>query len=297
MFYFDYHIFAAVAEEKSFIRAAEKLCLSPPAVSHAVAKMEKECGLNLFYRDRKGARLTPDGARLLPRVRAILHDKEKLEQEITSARGLEKSCVCIGTFNSVCVNWIPDIVNSFRERFPNIFINICQGGYNDVLEWLQTGVADMCFVSLTIINENIEFVPLFRDQIMCVTDKNFQPRDPGFVTIDDIRDQTFVCQGNGDDAETDALLNYYLLPINSFFSVDNDDAVISLVESGCGISLLPELVLRKIVHTASVYPFEPPRFRTIGLATLKKKPLSITASKMHRHIQDFFKMNNMSNFE
>lgn len=293
--YFDYNIFATVAEEESFIRAAEKLCLSPPAVSHAVAKMERECGLKLFYRDRKGAELTPDGKKLLPHVRAILQDEERLRQEISFARGLERGSICIGTFNSVCINWIPDIVNSFRKKFPNIAINISQGGYDDVLNWLQAGAADMSFVSQTIIDDDIEFTPLFRDRMMCVTHKKFQPRNLGYVTVDDMRDQIFVYQRDGYDAETNALLNHYALPVDSIFSVENDDAIVALVESGCGMSLMPELVLRKIVHGASVYPFEPPWFRTIGLAALKKRPLSAAAGEMHRHIQDFFKINSISN--
>jgi len=115
---FACRVFLAVVEQRSFVKAAQSMFLSPPAVSQAIAKLEHEYGLNLFVRDRNGAHLTSDGEKLLPSIRAVIDAEEHLSQQISQIKGLETGSVCIGTFNSVCVNWIPGIVKSFKKSTP-----------------------------------------------------------------------------------------------------------------------------------------------------------------------------------
>jgi len=287
---FACRVFLAVVEQRSFVKAAQSMFLSPPAVSQAIAKLEHEYGLNLFVRDRNGAHLTSDGEKLLPSIRAVIDAEEHLSQQISQIKGLETGSVCIGTFNSVCVNWIPGIVKSFKKIYPRIQINICEGGYTDIEEWLHTGYADMGFLSLTVIRpEKFTFYPLFRDRMMCITSRDFRPGNPNFVTIDDIRPEQVVYQRAGFDAEANAVLSTNNLPVNSSFEIESDDATVALVESGFGVCFLPELALKRSMHNASVYPVEPPLYRTIVLAIDKDRPLSAAAEKMRDHILDYLK--------
>ena len=292
---FIHQIFLAIAEYESFTQAAAALHLTPPAVSHAVSRMERLYGLRLFVRDRNGAQLTEEGKKLLPHMRAILNAEERLNQEISRARGLDAGIVRIGTFNSACSNWIPDIVMTFREKHPNIEMFIYQGGYGDILGWLRSGFTDMGFLSLTVEDvHDLDITPICRDQMICVAHKDFVPQIPGCITKQDIERQSLVALREGYDDEANAILQRWGIHIRSGFSVENDDSIIALVESGFGLSILPELVLARISHNAAVYPLHPPQHRIIGLATVKRRPMSVAAEKMRGHILELLQDKELS---
>ena len=144
---FTYEIFEAVGQEKSFQKASSLLNMTPSAVSHAISNMEKEIGFSLFVRGKQETTLTTHGELLLPYVRAVLQSEESLRETIAGFRGLEKGTVKLGGFNSVCSMWIPTIVKRFQEHFPNIRIEIYQGTYADLVEWLRNGTIDLCIMS------------------------------------------------------------------------------------------------------------------------------------------------------
>jgi len=275
---FHYEIFNAVVSQKSFAKAAEILNITPSAISHSISKFEKAVGFPLFTRNRMGVQLTHYGEEILPYVQAILKDDEHLTQLVSKLNGLEKGSVGIGTFNSVCVNWMPDIIRSFSEIYPNIEIVIYQGGYDDVENWLNNSIVDLGFVSLSHAS-NFAVTPVYKDPLLCVVPKGFRCMNPNYVTIDDIRDQPFVYQREGYDAETNAFIKKHSLRVSSKFHVEDDYSLVAMIESGFGVSLIPELVMRKIQSNVDVYPIVPEEFRIIGLASLNNKRLSPAAQQ------------------
>ncbi|MDN3954609.1 LysR family transcriptional regulator [Sporolactobacillus laevolacticus] len=280
---FSYSIFNSVAEQKSFLKAAEVLNLTPSAISHSITKLENQLGVALFIRDRTGMQLTFEGQNLLPYVRAVLNCEERLKQEAAHINGLEKGVVRIGTYSSICINWIPDIVKSFRQLFPHIQIIIFQGGYEDVTGWIKTGAVDLGFISLPA-EENLAVTPLSKDPLLCVTPKDFRPEHPDYVTVDEIKDMSFILQRDDYNKDTKALLLKYNLSVHSqFYSID-DQSIVAMVESGLGIAILPELVLQKNHSDVGIYRFKPDEHRLIGLAYLKKQYLSPAALKIFDHI-------------
>lgn len=286
---YTYRIFVSVAEHSSFVGAAEHLHLTPSAISHAITKLENTLSLSLFDRMRTGVKLTPDGEMLLPYARDILNAEERLSQIAYDIKGLFFGRICIGTVNSICTNWIPQIVKTFCEQYPDIKISICEGGYGDELFWLRSGFADMAFISTSVSSEDLDFIPLFDDRMMCVVHKDFIPINKDYIIADDVRGQSIIFQQDGYDAETLAVLRNLGVTTNvSRFAVASDHSIVALIESGLGVSMLPALVLKKIVHDARAYPVEPAVYRTIGIATLKKRPLSAAAQAMRSHIARFF---------
>lgn len=191
-----------------------------------------------------------------------------MQQEAAQINGLEKGTVVLGTFSSVCINWIPDVVKSFRNFYPNIDINIMQGDYEDVIFGTKTGVVDIGFATLHV-NEDLIETPLYMDRLLCITPKSFKPVHSKYVTINDIRDQPFILQREGYNAYTISFIKKYNLSIRSQFFIDDDQSIIAIVESGLGISIVPELILNKVRYNVNVYPIVANEFRTIGLVTHK----------------------------
>ncbi len=289
---FSYQIFDAVAKQQKFLRAAELMNLTPSAVSHSIASLEIKLGFPLFLRSRTGVKLTSEGELMLIHVRAILNCEEQLQQEAAQINGLEKGTVVLGTFSSVCANWIPDIVKSFHSLYPNIDINIMQGDYEDVILWAKTGVVNIGFATLPVKEDLVE-TPLYKDRLLCITPKNFKPIHSKYVTIDDIKDQPFILQREGYNKDTISFIKKHNLSIRPQFFIDDDQSIIAIVESGLGISIVPELILNKIRCNVNVYPIVPNEFRTIGLITQKKQLFSPAVLKMFDHIISYTKSNNL----
>jgi DNA-binding transcriptional LysR family regulator len=285
---FAYRVFAAVMESASFVKAANIVHITPSAVSHSIAKLEDELGIRLFTRNRLGAQPTSDGENLYPHVLSVLNAYERLSQEVAQMKGLTTGSLRIAVFHSVCMNWIPEIVKTFREAHPQVDINVSQGNYLDVLNWLLSGYSDLGLISLTMNTKSLDYVPLFRDRLVCVAPKDFSPKNPYYVTMEDILANKVIWQQSGDDLEVKAMLSGKTMTIHSNRpTVQYDHAIIALAEAGLGIGLLPELVLKGISHNAAVFPVDPPWYRTIAVASLKERPKSHAAIAMQSHIIDF----------
>ena len=159
---FSYEIFDAVARQGSFNKAAQQLHLTPSAISHAIAVMEEELGFALFNRGKNGVSMTSYGASLYPSIRDVLNSDEALKQSIARLNGLEKGKVKLGVFNSVCASLLPGLLKSFAAHYPQIEIEVYQGTYDDVKEWLRTGQVDIAFLSSTC-REEFNLTELFRE--------------------------------------------------------------------------------------------------------------------------------------
>ncbi|MCE5285220.1 MAG: LysR family transcriptional regulator [Pelosinus sp.] len=278
-----YQIFKTVVEQSSFQGAAELLHLTPSAISHSMTNLENKLGFPLFIRNKTGIQLTSYGETLLPYIQAILNSEEHLQQEIALFNGLEKGTVKLGAFNSVCTNWIPAIVSSFQKLYPHISIELYQGNYNDVATWIKNGFVDIGFLS-TSSAAQLDITPLYKDPLVCVVPKHFCPKVKDYMTITDIRGQRFVYQRAGCDADINNFFHKYNLNARSACYVVDDQSTIAMVESGFGICIMPELVMRKQHNNVDVYPIEPREYRIIGITVLNQKFMAPAVKKMFTHI-------------
>ncbi len=291
----SYEIFDAVVKHESFLRASEVLRISPSAISHSIAKLEDTIGFPLFVRNKRGVKLTDGGEELLPYIRTILNDVENLKQRVAQLNGLEKGTVKIGTINSVCVSWLPDIIRSFAGLYPEIAIEIFQGGYDEVSTWLQSGTVDIGFLSLSRAS-SLQVAPIYKDPLMCIVPKNFATANAGYITCDDIQNQNFVHQREGYDTETSEFISKHGLTVRTPFHIVDDQSLIAMVESGFGVCIMPELAVKHL-HTGNVdaYIFKPEEYRILGLAALNRQLLSPAASKLQGFILAYLADNKIMN--
>ena len=267
---FSYEVFSEVARQKTFIAAAKQLQVTPSAISHSINSLEKDLGFSLFVRSRSGVRLTPNGQRVLPLIQDILNAEATLNEEAALINGLNKGRVRIGAFSSVCINWLPDIINKFKNIYPDIEVTVWQGNFNDVVEQVKLGILDIGFSALPI-EENLEVIPLYKDPIYCITPQDFKLHRGKSITRDDIKNEKFILQQIDYDRDTKRALDTYNVSINSLqYSID-DASIIAMVESGLGLGILPELALQNLSGNVNRYIFSENFYRTICLVTHQKK--------------------------
>ena len=101
----DCQLLSIVAQLGTFAAAAERLHITPSAVSHAVSGVEAECGFPLFTRTKSGVTLTAAAEKLMPAIQQMLASSESLDQSIAQINGMHKGALRLGVFNSACVTW------------------------------------------------------------------------------------------------------------------------------------------------------------------------------------------------
>lgn len=278
-----YEVFVAIAERGSFAAAAHQLNLSPSAVSHALASFEQEIGFTLFLRNRSGVRLTAGGEALLPLAREVLQCNDKLRQQASKLLGFESGRVRIGSFSSVSVAWLPKIIRSFAELHPKIEVTIEQGGYDDVAAWITKNQVDLGFVILPV-PPALDVTPLYEDPLLCITPLGFAPKSEAHITVNELAEHNVVLQGGDYGKETQQVLAKHNISVRSSARAIDDAAIIAIVESGLGISVMPQLALLNYRTLVQSFPFYPPESRVIVLASLSQESLAPAAKAMHRHI-------------
>lgn len=284
-----YQVFKTVADIGSFHKAADILGLTPSAISHTISSMEGELGFSVLTRSKSGITLTNYGEHLLPYVNAVLNSDESLGQVIAEINGLKQGKVKIGVFSSVCTNWLPDILNSFQEQYPEIIIEVFQGTYDDVSYWIKNGVVDLGFLSVSSAKD-IPIEPLYRDPLLCVLPKGMKKEGSGeFMDIEEMRNHQFVTQRECTDADIQNFLKENSLNIQSNYHVVDDLSTIALVANGFGICLMPELVMRDIPYEVDCYPIRPEACRIIGIAALNPEFMAPAVRTMYNHILEKYK--------
>ena len=112
--------------------------MTQPAVSRAVTTLERDLGVTLLIRDRRrGVALTPIGERIVRIFREILQGYEKIDQEISSEKGLEIGSVRIGAFPVASSYFVPKLIRYMKQQYPNLEFSIVEGTIAEVQDWLD----------------------------------------------------------------------------------------------------------------------------------------------------------------
>lgn len=286
----SYRIFDLVVSTKSLTKTADLVHLTPSAVSHSLRKLEERLGMQLLVRGRDGIKLTEYGRELLPHVRYTLKAEERLQQEITRITDVRSGVLHVGVFSSVGCNWMPEILRRMEKNYPNIELHIHQDGYAGLEESVANGDLDAAFVSLPIA-EPLPTYPLLRDRLLCITPKSFKTANEGYITIEEMRNQTLIFPHTQSDFDARAFLTANDMIANNPHELADDALIIAMVESGCGISVIPELVLKRLGGDINIFPIESAPFRHIGLATQRNDFLNPGTKYFVRTVQDFVNEN------
>lgn len=278
-----YVAFLKVAELHSLTNAAAELGYTQSAVTHIINSMEHEFGLTLFIRNRSGARLTDDGRRIYDAVRDIAMAEQRLNTLIESIHGLESGTVRIATFSSVAVHWLPDMIRTFNEKYPNIDFKLLDGDYHDVDTWLSSGEVDLGFITLPT-KLDCEIIELVRDPLLAVLPKNHRLAKERSVPIEQFGHEDFISLLQTSNHDLRRTLEAAGVVPNIKFTTKDDYAIIAMVQSGLGVSIMPQLLLEGQTDNICVLPLMPPSSRSIALAIPKSESASPATRSFCQHV-------------
>lgn len=276
--------FVKTVEYGSFTKAGEKLKYSQSAISRMINDLEKEWGVSLLERSRAGVRLTSDGLRLLPYARNVCVDYEKLQSQIKEINGLQSGLIRIGTFSSVATHWLPNIIKEFQKDYPNIDYELLVGEYKEIEEWVAEGRVDCGFTILPV-SEELETIFLEEDKLLVVLPEDHPLADCERFPVKALCDYPFMLLEKTAKAEISEIFEKHNIKPNIHFTTLDDYAIMSMVESGLGISILPQLILKRIPYNIITKELEVPAYRQIGLALKDSRTTSVAVKKFMEYIK------------
>lgn len=271
-----YLVFVKIVEYGSFTKASEVLNYSQSGISRMINDLESDWNLTLLERSRSGIRLTPDGARILPYARKLCDEYQNLQLHVEELQGLQSGLIRIGTFSSVATHWIPKIITAFQKDYPGIEYEILLGDYTEIEDWIDTGRVDCGFLRLPTRSE-FDTITIASDHLMVILPQGHPLAAYEKVPIKKLCDYPFMLLEKGARAEIADVLERNNVKPDVRFTTWDDYAVMSMVESGLGISILPELILKRIPYNIVVKELNVPARRTIGLAMKDRRfaPLAV----------------------
>jgi len=279
-----YLSFVKTVEYGSFTKAAEILNYTQSGVSRMIADLEKEWGLTLLERSKYGVKPTSDGMKLLPYAQNLCADFDKLKMQVDELNGMQSGLIRIGTFSSVATHWLPNIIKEFQKDYPNIDYELLLGDYTEIEEWIHTGRVDCGFLRLPT-HPDFETIFLEKDKLMAIIPENHPLKDSKKFPVTALCDEPFMLLEKGAKAEISEIFERNNLTPNVKFTTWDDYAVMSMVESGLGIAILPELILKRVPYKIIAKELDVPVYRNIGLALRDKKTASLAVKRFIDYLQ------------
>jgi DNA-binding transcriptional LysR family regulator len=265
----------AVAEEGSFIGAADILGFSQAAISQQIAGLEKAVGQSLF--DRHGGprpvTLTPAGRLMLKHADVVIDRLETAEQELTDLASGTAGRIIIGTYQSVSVQLLPELVREMREAAPNIDIHLIEHADNDsLIDDLLAGHIDVTFLTGPIEDSRVDLIELGFDPFVAVLAADgLEARRNRGKTYPTVALSGVAMVGQHDcdcQSAIDAGLHACGVTPRYVFRSNDNGAMQGMVRAGMGPAVMPLLAVDASDPGIVIKQLDPPlEPRTILLAT------------------------------
>ncbi|MDO4301452.1 MAG: LysR family transcriptional regulator [Clostridia bacterium] len=279
-----YMAFIKTVECGSFTTAANILNYSQSGISRMVSDLEKEWGVSLLERSRSGVRLTSDGLKLLPLAQNLCNEYNKLQLQVEELKGLQSGLIRIGTFSSAATHWLPNIIKEFQKDYPDIDYELLLGDYSEIESWISEGRVDCGFIRLPTLSE-FETIFLEEDKFLVVLPENHELADCEYFPVNALCNYPFMLLEKGSNTEISKIFEQNNISPKIRFTTWDDYAIMSMVESGLGISILPKLILQRVPYNIITKELEVPAHRKIGLALRDKKNVSLAVKKFLDYIK------------
>jgi LysR family hydrogen peroxide-inducible transcriptional activator len=262
----------AVADHRSFRKAATSLGISQPALSAQVQAVEEVLGLQVFERDRRSVLVTPAGEEVVGRARIAL---EAVDAVNDAARRRSEPLVGplrLGVIPTVAPYWLPALLPSVRKRFPRLELILREDQTNRLLAQLAAGQIDAALLAIPVPGD-LTTATIAREEFLLAA-----PRGSaliarrGKLVERDLEDQTVLLLEDGHCLRDQALAVCTRGGAHESMEVRGTSlpTLVQMVAGGMGVTLLPEAAAEALIQPRG--PVEvaaigkPPPGRTLGLA-------------------------------
>lgn len=275
----DLHAFIALAEQKSFTRAAEQCFLSQSAFSALIQGLEKELGVRLFARSTRRVELTAEGELFAESAKRLLAEFAQVHDELRDHAEKRKGRIAVAALPSLAAGWLALMLKEFRDAYPGIATELHDTLSDECLELVRRGRVDFALCGAGAEMAGLEAEPLCTDEFYVVMHRGHPLARKKALAAADLLNQPFIHLSHTSSVRQ--LLDAALHParVHGVMEVAHLASVASLVANNVGISVIPYLALSQFSspHLVARGLSEPKIVRTIYLVRQYDKPLSAAA--------------------
>lgn len=283
--------FFEVARERSFTRAAERLFLTQPAISLQLKALEEELGQALFERGRKSVRLTPAGEILFGYVREVFSRLEEARNEIDALGRLLGGRLVIGTSDTNCTYILPPVLETFRQRYPGVELDIRNRMSAEVGQLVLDHEVDFGLATLPVRHRDLVCEGLFgrRDVLVCPPGHEMAGRK--FVQFRTLAQYPLLVLERGSTSRRllEDALRAAGLELQTAMNLGGIEVIKRFVEIGLGLALVPRFAVRAEVETGRVAAVEVRGLETraVGLVEHRGRQRSPAAEAFVGLLRDY----------
>jgi DNA-binding transcriptional LysR family regulator len=252
---FQLETFLAVAEERSFSRAASRLHRTQPAVSQAIAKLESELGEVLFERSSRDGTLTDAGSVLREYARKLLNLRTEAAGALTELRELHSGKLQIAANEYTCLYLLP-LLDEFRRRHPRIKVAVQRSLASRISDEVLLHSVEIGVLSFRPDDAHIQSTVVYRDELKLVVSPDHAFAQAGEVSIRQLGTQNFVAHNIASPQRLKVVQAFrkYKTPLQMSVELPSIEAIKRFVEMGNGVALVPGLAVRKEIANGDLVP-------------------------------------------
>lgn len=189
----------ALADERSFTRAAAREHIAQPALSQQLQRLEAEVGLPLAERTTRSVTMTAAGEALAGRARRILAEVEAAREELMSLRGVVTGHVVVGAMHTMGPVDLSIVLAAFHERHPGVELTVCEEPSEELAERLRVDELDLAFLSVTerIESHGLGLQELLREELVLVLPPSHRLRTRRAVAMSELAGEEFIAYREG----------------------------------------------------------------------------------------------------
>lgn len=256
--------FLAVVDHGGFTAASRILGLSQPAVSRAVASLEKELGLPLLSRHRDGVTLNEAGARAVTHAREAVRQLDQMHAEISAMAGEVTGTLRLACLPSTTNSLIAPQLRTFADRHPFVDIRILEGTEPEIRDWLDQGAAEAGVVSLPARGLTTAF--LGAQDMVAVVPADHRLSALAEVSYAELAKEPFVRSACGVAPVFMDVARRIGVEFDIAFEAHGVNAVLEIVRAGLGVSILPSATTSAPPPDIALRPLVPQTTRRLAVA-------------------------------
>jgi DNA-binding transcriptional LysR family regulator len=278
---FQLETFLAVAEERSFSRAAARLHRTQPAVSQVIAKLEAELGETLLERSSRDGTLTDAGEVLKEYAQKMLNLRTDAGVALADLRSLHTGKLTLAANEYTCLYLLP-LLHAFRREHPRVKVAVQRTLASRVADEVLQHSADMGVVSFRPEDPQVRSIAVYRDELVCVVSPAHSLAKAGKATLQRLGRESFVAHNVSSPLRQKVIASFkrHKQPLRMEVELPSLDAIKRFVQQGDGVALVPKLTVDSELESGALVGIEVPELpleRRLRLVLRRQATLSHAA--------------------
>lgn len=262
-------LFLSVAEHLHFGKASQAVNLSASALTRSIQRLEDELGQKLFIRDNRTVQITEAGIVFRKYAKQAVDDLQAVREDLEDQRIIYGD-LSIYSSLTAAYSVLPELITKFGSDFSDVKIALRTGSEDEAIEKVLEGEIDIAVAALPDKKvRGIEFLPLLVTDLVFVGAKSLILSSSSSL----VDTQLILPEKGVSRVRVDKWLSKSEKPARSIMEVSGNEAILAMVSLGCGVGVVPELVLEKSPFARELEILDPGADLepyTVGLCSTKK---------------------------